>query len=98
MLVERNLIVNNESGLHARPATNLVRLAQKFESETYLYNAEDETIKADCKSVLSLLSLGAIKGTKLILRSSGVDASAAIEEVSGFFNRNFDEQISTVIN
>jgi phosphotransferase system HPr (HPr) family protein len=98
MLVERNLIVNNESGLHARPATNLVRLAQKFESETYLYNAENETIKADCKSVLALLSLGAIKGTKLILRSSGADASAAIEEVSGFFKRNFDEQISTIVN
>jgi phosphocarrier protein len=91
MTFERTLIVNNEFGLHARPATNLVKLAQSFESDTILYNTNDLRKKADCKSVLSVLLLGANKGTELILSCSGPDANKAINEISGFFERNFDE-------
>ena len=93
MTIERKLIVNNKHGLHARPATNLVKLAQKFKSETILYKVDDKNTKADCKSVLSILLLGAIKGTELILHGNGIDAPNAIEEISGFFERNFDEVV-----
>ena len=93
MEIKRRLMVNNTFGLHSRPASEVVKLAQKFNSETFLYKVDDETKKASCKSVLSILLLGAGKGTELILSSSGPDAENAIDEISGFFNRNFDEDV-----
>lgn len=91
MIIERKLIVNNDHGLHARPASDLVKLAKNFKSETFLFKANDKNKKANCKSVLSILLLGAIKGTELILQGNGSDANEAINEISNFFNRNFNE-------
>ena len=93
MVLERKIKVLNEYGLHSRPASSLVRMAQKYDSDVFLYKVEDGSKKADCKSVLSILLLGAKKGTELILYSNGHDAHAAIEEISGFFNRYFDEVV-----
>jgi phosphocarrier protein len=66
-MIEKELKVNNELGLHARPATQLVELANKFESNLFLYKPDDKTKKANCKSILSILLLAASKDTKLIL-------------------------------
>ena len=92
-MIKKNLKVNNKLGLHARPATALVRLAQKFRSSITLYKVNNEEKKADCKSVISILLLGANKGTELVLCGIGDDAHNAIEEISNFFNRNFDEVV-----
>lgn len=92
-MIKKNLKVNNKLGLHARPATALVKLAQKFRSSITLHKVNNEEKKADCKSVISILLLGANKGTELVLCSIGDDAHNAIEEISNFFNRNFDEVI-----
>jgi phosphocarrier protein len=66
----------------------LVRLAQKYDSDVLLYRVGEENKMANCKSVLQILLLGANKGTELILSSYD---SNAIEEISGFFERSFDE-------
>ncbi len=58
----RTVTVVNPEGLHARPADLLVRLAKQFES-TILILKDGES--ADCKSILSLLTLGAAQGTEL---------------------------------
>jgi phosphotransferase system HPr (HPr) family protein len=87
-MLKRKLKVKNEYGLHSRPATTLVRLAQKYDSDVLLYRVGEENKMANCKSVLQILLLGANKGTELILSSYD---SNAIEEISGFFERSFDE-------
>ena len=88
MMLKRKLKVKNEYGLHSRPASSLVRMAQKYDSDVFLYKVDDDSKKANCKSVLQILLLGANKGTELILSSYD---SNAIEEISGFFERSFDE-------
>lgn len=61
--------------LHARPAANFVRTAMRFTARVFVGAGEKE---ADAKSLLSVLSLGARRGTSIRLRAEGDDAAAAI--------------------
>jgi phosphotransferase system HPr (HPr) family protein len=65
--------------LHARPAADFVRAAIGFESRLWLGTADREV---DAKSLLSILALGAKRGTELRLRAEGPDATAAIEKLT----------------
>jgi phosphotransferase system HPr (HPr) family protein len=84
----RTVVVSNPNGLHARPADLLVRLASQFGS-TIQIGRGGETV--DCKSILSLLTLGAALGTELSLTAEGDDAEGAIDSIEQFFLRGFDE-------
>lgn len=61
--------------LHARPAANFVRTAMRFSANVSLAAGEREV---DAKSLLSVLALGARRGTSIRLRAEGDDAAAAI--------------------
>jgi phosphotransferase system HPr (HPr) family protein len=74
--------------LHARPADQLVRLASKFAS-TIQIGKNGEMV--DCKSILSLLTLGAGEGTELSLTAQGEDAADAIDSIVTLFEAGFDE-------
>jgi phosphotransferase system HPr (HPr) family protein len=65
--------------LHARPAADFVRTAMRFSSDMWVAAGERE---ADAKSLLSILALGAKRGTSLRLRAEGVDAAAALEALT----------------
>ena len=91
MEITKKLIIRNQNGLHTRPASKIVCLAEKFKSEIKLHRVDEENKVADCKSALSLLLLSANKGTELILSGKGADAHLAVEEIANYFNRNFDE-------
>lgn len=65
--------------LHARPAADLVRAAAPFDAQLRVGSAERE---ADAKSLLSVLALGARRGTDLRLRASGPDAEAALSALA----------------
>lgn len=74
--VEREFAIRSELGLHARPAGEFVALASRFHSEIAVGRA-DEWV--DGRSVLSLLSLAAAKGTSLRIRAIGPDACEAVK-------------------
>jgi phosphocarrier protein HPr len=80
--------VKNPEGLHMRPADRLVRTASTFQSQIELERAGQV---ADCRSILSLLTLGATQGCELVLRAQGPDAEAAIRAISSLFDSQFDE-------
>jgi phosphotransferase system HPr (HPr) family protein len=61
--------------LHARPAANFVRTAMRFSAKVLVGVGEREV---DAKSLLSVLALGARRGTSLHLRAQGEDAAAAV--------------------
>jgi phosphotransferase system HPr (HPr) family protein len=61
--------------LHARPAASFVRTAMRFSAKVWVAAAEREV---DAKSLLSVLALGARRGTSIRLRAEGEDAAAAI--------------------
>lgn len=89
-MLETRVRIVNELGLHARAAAKLLHVAEAFQSDIKLVSL-DETVTADAKSILSVLSLAASKGTELILRIEGGDEENAFEAVGRVFENGFGE-------
>ncbi|MHB1630204.1 MAG: HPr family phosphocarrier protein [Bacilli bacterium] len=83
-MVEKTVTIQFASGLHARPAADLVQLANKFKAEIYLQKGEKHV---NAKSILSLLSLAAMKGSSVTLECSGEDEFIAMEALSEFLSK-----------
>ena len=89
-MAERRIQVTGRLGLHARAAANLVRVASQFQSSLTIKRL-DGNAQADAKSILSILSLAASRGTDLKIIADGVDEQEALDAVVGLFSRDFDE-------
>lgn len=76
------LVIQNQTGLHARPAKVLVNLAKQFKSSI---NIQHGTKKANAKSMVSVLTLGAAKGSNITLIADGVDEEQAITDIEAAF-------------
>jgi phosphocarrier protein HPr len=76
---ERVFTVHAELGLHARPAGLFVMTAKRFSAQIEVARAEGGDDWVDGRSILSLLSLAAGRGTRLRVRAEGVDAADAVE-------------------
>ncbi len=79
MIYEREVIIRNKLGIHARPAQMIVELAKKFKSDIYI---EKDGMRANARSLLGILMLVAPKGTKLKLIAEGEDAKEAVEALA----------------
>jgi phosphocarrier protein len=92
--VEREIVVSNEHGLHARPAMQLVDLANRFQSDIRLQRSLEDTEPtiADAKSVMAVITLAATKGTVLGLTADGPDAEQAADEIARLFAERFGEE------
>jgi phosphocarrier protein len=86
--VEKEILIKNSQGLHARPAALFVQTAAKFDS-TVRINKDDETI--DGKSIMGILSLGAECGNKIILSIDGDDADEAFSELEKILTRDLEK-------
>lgn len=89
-MLEKNVKIINPLGLHARAAAQLVRLASTFESDIKLIRLDNQ-IFADAKSILSVLTLAANKGTELTLKIIGEDANEALQSIENLINQGFGE-------
>ena len=76
---ERVFTVHAELGLHARPAGVFVMIAKRFAAQIEVARAEGSDDWVDGRSILSLLSLAAGRGTRLRVRAEGSDAAEAVE-------------------
>ena len=85
----RMVEVRNEQGLHARPADMFVRQAKRFDARIEIIK---EGERFDGKSILSLMTLAAVQGTKLLLQATGPDADQALGALAELFERGFDEE------
>ena len=88
-LPTRTVTVRNPEGLHARPADLLVRMASVYQSDI-LIGRDGELV--DCKSILSLLTLGAAEGTALTVSAEGGDAEEALNAIEELFEAGFDDK------
>lgn len=70
------------AGLHIRPATRLVRLAQRFKSRLFLKAGEHV---ADARSIFQILLLSASIGTTMIIEADGSDENEAVQAMTEFF-------------
>lgn len=80
-MVEKQITVKNETGLHARPATEFVQLAGKFKSRIDLQRVGEEDWY-NAKSIIMLMSLGLGQGEQALLRAEGEDEQAAVDALS----------------
>ena len=72
------ITINNETGLHARPAKTLVNLVKQFKSDVTIWHGEK---KANAKSLISVLTLGASKGSQLKIEVKGEDAEKVMKMI-----------------
>ena len=79
MKARKDIVVNNRTGLHARPAAVFVQLANKYESEVTIVKDKQEV---NGKSIMGILMLAAEKGAKIAIIAEGTDAEKAVEELS----------------
>ncbi len=89
MIVGRFRIVN-EKGLHARAATQFVKAATQFKAEISVAR-NGNAAKANGKSVMSLLTLAAPRGTEIEIIANGEDATEALAALGGLVERGFGE-------
>ena len=91
-MYEKTVQVRNVTGLHARPASDLVNAAKKFKSKINISCEQDgENYSANAKSIVMLLSLGAAQGTSVTLSAEGEDEIEAIDTLTNLINSGFGE-------
>ena len=81
--------VNNQVGLHARPATFFIQKANEFKSSIWV---EKDDRRVNAKSLLGVLSLGIVKGTTINLIADGPDEEAAIKALVELIDSEFTER------
>ena len=87
-MIERELLVANKLGLHARATAKLVQLLSGFRAGATL-SAKGREVNA--KSIMGVMLLAAGQGTQVKLRVEGEDETAAADAVCALFERRFDE-------
>ncbi len=80
--------LKNETGLHARPASQFVFTSSKFKSNITIIKDGKEY---NAKSIMGVLSMGASKGTKLTIKAEGEDEKEAVEALIALIDSNFGE-------
>jgi phosphocarrier protein len=85
---KEKVIVKNETGLHARPASELVKLANTFKCDIQIIAGEK---KVNAKSMLGVMSAGAKANTELEIECDGEDEEIAIAEIVKAFDNKFGE-------
>ncbi len=87
-MVSKEIVVQNQVGLHARPATFFIQKANEFSSSIWISKEER---KVNAKSLLGVLSLGVTRGMTITLTADGVDEEAAVNELANLVEANFAE-------
>lgn len=88
-MVTKQVVFINKTGLHARPASDFVMLAKKYESKITICKEGGEPVNA--KSVVRLLAEGIGQGTKAELAAEGSDEAEAIEALADLVASGFGE-------
>ena len=83
------LQVINEVGLHARPASEFVKLAGQFQADLQVRNETTGSAAVDAKSILSVLTLGVEKGHEIELTGEGKDESEALQALRELIESDF---------
>ena len=87
-LAERSVQIVNPAGLHARPAAQVVKLANQFACEI---TVGKDDLDVNAKSIMGVLMLAAEKGSFINIRCEGDDAERALDELAALVARGFGE-------
>lgn len=87
-MVSKTIVVENQVGLHARPATFFIQKSNEFKSSIWI---DKEGRKVNAKSLLGVLSLGITKGTQIEIIADGDDEEAAVDALLALIESNFND-------
>ena len=87
-MFSKEVVVQNQVGLHARPATFFIQKANEFKSSVWV---EKDERKVNAKSLLGVLSLGITKGTSIDIIADGADEQEAVTTLVNLIASNFTE-------
>ena len=87
-MVSRSVTIQNNVGLHARPATFFIQKANSYKCSIWV---EKEDCRVNAKSLLGVLSLGIVKGTTITLIADGSDENEAVSGLVDLVNSGFPE-------
>lgn len=87
-MFSKEVVVQNQVGLHARPATFFIQKANEHKSSIWV---QKEERKVNAKSLLGVLSLGITKGTSIMIIADGADEQEAVTTLVNLIASNFTE-------
>jgi phosphocarrier protein len=87
-MVVKEVEVINPAGMHTRPAAEVVKVASRFKSKIFL---EVDGYSVNAKSIIGLMTLPAVQGTKVKIIAEGIDEDAATDSIAELFNKGFNE-------
>lgn len=85
---KKDFTILNKLGIHARPAAQFVKTANRFQSDIFV---EKDGEEVDGKSIMGLMMLAAGHGSVISVTADGADADAALEAIADLINRKFEE-------
>ena len=89
VMAERTATINNQLGIHARPAALLVQAAAQFKAEIRL--SKGEVAGVNGKSIMGVMMLAAEQGAQVAVRAEGADAEAAVAALVALLESNFED-------
>ena len=87
-MFSKEVLVSNQVGLHARPATFFIQKANEFKSSIWV---EKEERRVNAKSLLGVLSLGITRGVNITILAEGTDEEQAVAALVELISTNFAE-------
>ena len=87
-MITKEVIIENQVGLHARPATFFIQKATSYKSSVWL---EKDERRVNAKSLLGVLSLGIAKGMTVTLIADGEDETSAIAGLVELVDSGFSD-------
>lgn len=87
-MYSKEVVLQNQVGLHARPATFFIQKANEFKSSIWV---EKEERRVNAKSLLGVLSLGIARGTSINVIADGIDEKEAVDALAILVENNFAE-------
>ena len=84
-MITKEVVIKNQVGLHARPATFFIQKANEFKSSIWV---EKEERRVNAKSLLGIMSMGIITGSTVTLSAMGPDAEAAVNALDTLLQRD----------
>ena len=87
-MVKKDVVITNNIGLHARPATFFIQKANTYKSSIWI---EKDDRKVNAKSLLGVLSMGIAQGMTIRLTADGVDESEALDGLTQLVTNAFQE-------
>ena len=89
VMIEKEIIIKNKTGLHARPAAIIVQRANKYRADIFL---EKDGDRINAKSIMGVMMLAAAEGAELKIIADGEDEKVAVDNISALLESDIDEE------